>query len=78
MGPLKKGGFHMAINTNTSIVPVGIIGAFKFKPKNRWWIHPCHITINIGEVIDLPKENNDINSVMMIVEKKLKELSSEK
>ena len=28
MRPLKKGGFHMALNTGTSIVPVGICGAF--------------------------------------------------
>ena len=30
MLPLKKGGFHMAINTKTSIIPVGISGAFDF------------------------------------------------
>ena len=53
MRPLKKGGFHMAINTNTPIIPVGISGAFSFKPKNRWWLKPGVITINIGENIIL-------------------------
>ena len=33
IGPMKKGGFHMAINTETSIIPVGVYGAFNFKPK---------------------------------------------
>ena len=52
IGPLKKGGFHMAINTETSIIPVGISGAFDFKPKNRWWLRPGPITINIGTAIN--------------------------
>ena len=51
LNSLKKGGFHMAINTKCSIVPVGISGSFKFKPKNRWWLIPCKININIGEII---------------------------
>lgn len=51
LGPLKKGGFHMAINTETSIIPVGVSGAFDFKPKNRWWFRPGPITINIGRAI---------------------------
>ena len=50
--PFKKGGFHMAINTNTSIVPVGVSGAYEFKPKHRWWFHPGPITINIGDSIN--------------------------
>ena len=52
LGPLKKGGFHMAINTGTSIIPVGVSGAFDFKPKNRWWFRPGPITINIGDAIN--------------------------
>ena len=52
IGPMKKGGFHMAINTGTSIVPVGISGAFDFKPKNRWWFRPGPININIGSAIN--------------------------
>ena len=52
VGVMKKGGFHMAINTGTSIIPVGVSGAFDFKPKNRWWFRPGPITINIGDVIN--------------------------
>ena len=47
----KKGGFHMAINTNTPIVPVGVVGAYKFKPKNRWWMRPGPVAVNIGDPI---------------------------
>ena len=45
MKELKKGGFHMAINTNTAIVPVGVSGAYNFKPKDRWWMKPGPIAI---------------------------------
>ena len=51
IGEMKKGGFHMAINTGISIIPVGVSGAFDFKPKNRWWFRPVPITINIGNAI---------------------------
>ena len=51
--PLKKGGFHMAINTNTPIIPVGVSGAFEFKPKNRWWMKPGLVTVNIGDPISI-------------------------
>ena len=52
VGDMKKGGFHMAINAGISIIPVGVSGAFNFKPKNRWWFRPGPITINIGDAIN--------------------------
>ena len=48
----KKGGFHMAINTGAKILPIGVSGAFKYKPKNRWFIIPGAVHVNIGEPID--------------------------
>ena len=78
MLPLKKGGFHMAINTNTAIVPVGIRGAFSFKPKNRWWTMPTKITINIGEKINTKIYSEiGIKGLKNLVESKLKALSGE-
>ena len=78
MKSLKKGGFHMAVNTRTSIVPVGISGAFRFKPKTRWWLKPGAITINIGEPINHEEyENLGINGLLKRVESKLKKLSGE-
>ena len=51
MKRFKKGGFHMAYNTKTPIQPVGCIGAFEFKPKNRWTISPRKVIVNFGEMI---------------------------
>ena len=48
----KKGGFHMAYNTKIPIVPIGCVGAFEFKPKNRWTLSPRTITVNFGDPIN--------------------------
>ena len=78
LGPLKKGGFHMAINTNTPIIPVGVSGAYSFKPKNRWWIKPNKITLNIGEPINNALYSDlGIEGLQALIESKLKQLSGE-
>ena len=68
----------MAINTNTPIIPVGVSGAFYFKPKNRWWMKPSLVTVNIGDPISI----NDytalgVDGLSTRVEKLLKSLSGE-
>ena len=63
----KKGGFHMAINTKTPIIPVAVIGGFKFKPKTRWYIKPGIINIKVGEPISV--ENISINEIDDLMEK---------
>jgi 1-acyl-sn-glycerol-3-phosphate acyltransferase len=79
IGPLKKGGFHMAINTATPIIPVGVSGAFSVKPKNRWWFRPGRITINIGDAINPKAYNNlGIDGLINKVEYALKILSGDK
>ena len=57
--PFKKGGFHMAINTKTPIIPVVVKGGFKFKPKNRWYIKPTIIEIEVCDVINVNEYNKD-------------------
>ena len=39
LSPFKKGGFHMAINTNTKILPIAVKGLYNIKPRNRWTIN---------------------------------------
>jgi 1-acyl-sn-glycerol-3-phosphate acyltransferase len=48
MLPFKSGGFYMATATRAPILPIGIEGAFEYKPKNRWTIAPGTVTIRIG------------------------------
>ena len=52
IGKFKKGGFHMAKNIKAPILPVGTRGAFEFKPKNRWFIKPRTVYLQIGTVVE--------------------------
>ena len=36
LSQLKKGGFHMAKNTQTKIIPIIVKGLYEIKPKTRW------------------------------------------
>ena len=51
LGIMKKGGFHLAINTGASIIPVGIEGAYEFKPKSTWKLSKGTITVRVGDPI---------------------------
>ena len=51
----KKGGFHMALNTKTPILPMVVKGGFELKPKNRWYIKPGTVSIEVGKPISVDK-----------------------
>ena len=52
LGEFKKGGFHMAVNTQAKILPIITKGLFQIKPKERWTIKPSTIEIYIKHPID--------------------------
>jgi 1-acyl-sn-glycerol-3-phosphate acyltransferase len=75
----KKGGFHMAINTKTPVLPIGAVLPFKYKPKNRWYIHPCIVDIYIGEETNINEyENLGVSGLLIKVENQLRTLISKK
>lgn len=45
----KPGMFKIAKDADVSIIPVGISGAYKIKPKNRFILMPGTVYVNIGE-----------------------------
>ena len=51
LGAFKKGGFHLAVNTGASILPIITKGLFKIKPIRRWSIKPGLIRIEVGKPI---------------------------
>jgi 1-acyl-sn-glycerol-3-phosphate acyltransferase len=51
LGPFKKGGFHLAINSGAQIVPVAIRGAREIMPRGSLLIYPGTVEIEIGEPI---------------------------
>ncbi len=76
--PLKKGGFHMAINTKAPIQILGIEGAFRFKRKTSRLLRPGPIIVRFGKVI--PPErylDQSMEQIMDTVRRELLLLSGE-
>ena len=59
MQPFKKMPFMLAKKAGKSIIPIGLSGLYKLKPKGSWHITPSTITINFGDEITA-KEINDL------------------
>ena len=59
LNKFKKGGFHMAINTNTKILPIIVQGLYEIKPKNRWQLYPGVATMIILEPVDVINKSVD-------------------
>ena len=69
----------MAINTKTPVLPIGAVLPFKYKPKNRWYIHPCIVDIYIGEETNINEyENLGVSGLLIKVENQLRSLISKK
>ena len=74
----KKGGFHMAINSQVPIIPIAVKGGFNYKPKTRWYIKPSIIDIEVGNPIDVSKYTvNDIDSLIDDTRKEFLKLLNE-
>ena len=54
IGKLKKGGFHLAKETATPIVPVAIKGTIDILPRGTRTMHRGrHVEVTIGQPIDV-------------------------
>lgn len=72
MAPFKKGAFHVAKNTGITIVPVGLIGAYKAKNKNDWRITPGVLTAVFGDpIVEAEYEHLSLNKLQEIVREKI-------
>lgn len=78
LGRLKKGGFHMAISTGAPILPIGIEGAYRFKPKGRLLVRPGPVIVRIGKPITAEQyQQMTMEEVMEEVRQQLLVLSGE-
>jgi 1-acyl-sn-glycerol-3-phosphate acyltransferase len=51
LGPFKKGGFYLAINSGAAIVPIAIRGARELMPRGQLRIKGGPVTVDIGAPI---------------------------
>ena len=52
VGPFKDGVFRMALQFGTPIVPVSVVGAYKFNKKTSWLLRPGTITVYLHDMIE--------------------------
>lgn len=72
IGPLKKGGFHLAIDTQTPIVPVAIRGTMDILPRgSRVMQTGKRVEVTIGDPI--PVEGRQLGDLMANVSEFLKQ-----
>ena len=55
--PLKKGPFHLALQSRATIIPFVIIGAFESKNKGSWLLSPNQILVEIKPIITTDKHD---------------------
>jgi 1-acyl-sn-glycerol-3-phosphate acyltransferase len=52
MRPFRHGGFLMALKARAPIVPVGIRGTLRVRPKGRLLVEPAEVEVAFGDPID--------------------------
>ena len=64
--PLKKGPFHLAMESGVSIIPVTLLGTFESWPKTRFALQPGTATVVFHAPLD-PRSHPDRDSLMRAV-----------
>ncbi|MGH7566496.1 MAG: lysophospholipid acyltransferase family protein [Gemmatimonadota bacterium] len=63
--PFKKGGFHLALDTELPILPVAIAGSEKLMRKGSWYILPGSIHVSVRPVVETRDlERGDIEGLL--------------
>ena len=62
LGEFKKGGFHMAVNTQHNILPIIVKGLYTIKPKTRWTLKKGQATMIIKKPINV--KNKSVNELL--------------
>lgn len=65
IGPFKKGGFHLAINTGADIVPFTLTGSYERLPPHEWRVRPGTVTLAFGDAIPTAGHTKETMEALM-------------
>jgi 1-acyl-sn-glycerol-3-phosphate acyltransferase len=51
LGPFRRGGFFLALESGAPIVPVTVRGTFELMPKGQWFARPGRVLVAFHEPI---------------------------
>lgn len=72
LGPFKKGGFHLAIETGATLMPFTITGAFPRFRRGSWRIHPGTVEVQFGEPLSTQGYTKDrLNDLVAEVRRRI-------
>jgi 1-acyl-sn-glycerol-3-phosphate acyltransferase len=75
MRPFKKLPFHLAKTIKADIVPMGMSGLFRFKPKTSWIVRPGPIKVKFGVPVKYEEtEDLTVEELRDLVREKIAEL----
>ncbi|MNR89871.1 1-acyl-sn-glycerol-3-phosphate acyltransferase [compost metagenome] len=65
LGPFKKGGFHLAVDTGATILPITIMGAYQVFRTGGWRMRPGLVEVVFGEPFSAEgKTREDLDSLL--------------
>lgn len=81
MGPFRRGGFFLALNSGTSILPISMTGSFDLMPKGSFWIRPGIVRVKFHPAIPLrdttlEKMDDLMNQTRAVIQAGVDELES--
>lgn len=73
--PFKKGPFHLAKNTGSTIIPIALLGAFHAKQKNDWRLRPGKLITRFGTpILKEEFDNLSVEEIRDLVRDRIKQL----
>ncbi len=72
--PFKKGAFHLAVQTEATIVPMVFVGAYEIMRKHDWVMYPGPLKIYLEDPIPVSSDMNVTElskKVRSVIEKRL-------
>lgn len=65
LGPFKKGGFHLALQTGATIVPYAYRNLYNFNHHGSFLLHPCTVDVHFTAPIDTTEYTEDTMPELM-------------